>query len=294
MYTVEVFDNELVAIRNAELRALVRHALESAPAYFWTAPASSTGKHHPPDSNGVGGLVRHTLKGIWFTVKFCEAYDIQHDSSVAAFVLHDWTKFGLEAKMETGRNRPFYKDHARICAKQLSGHYAGWIEHLSIPDSEPLSALWSEMCSSIQTHMGRWGPEPPVTAQQWIVHLADMAASEKHFIAIQFQNDTTSDTQEPVTLPPMRVSQDRIIDVDGISTMNFGKYAKGEKKTVAWVVKNDPGYTKWVLGYHEKPFEPCVIDAFIDALEVVGDNSGLTDVLDSAADRKSEEFWDAF
>ncbi len=283
MYKVDFFKNEIALIRNPPLRTLVSLALEAAPEYFWSAPASSTGKHHPLDSNGVGGLVRHTCKVVWFAVKFCDAHNLQSDISIVAALLHDYTKFGFGPEMETGKNRPFYENHASICADHLMETFA---------ISDELTEEWRAICQCIRTHMGRWGPEPPVTAQQWIVHLADMAASEKHFIAVKFQDDKPQslDTQDDISLPPVQASQGKIIEIDDNLVVNFGKY-RGQEKTVEWVVENDRSYVNWILGPHDKPFDDIVIDAFNDALETLRDNGGL---FDSAADRKSEEFWDAF
>lgn len=57
---IEIFENELNLIKNVDLRKLVELSLQSAPDYFFTIPASSTGKYHPQYALGEGGLVRHT------------------------------------------------------------------------------------------------------------------------------------------------------------------------------------------------------------------------------------------
>lgn len=47
---------ELDQIRDEQIMTFTRYVLEKAPTYFWTVPSSSSGKYHPPQSNGEGGL----------------------------------------------------------------------------------------------------------------------------------------------------------------------------------------------------------------------------------------------
>lgn len=52
---VAVFSAELQLIKNQDLRAFAEYCLARVPEYFFTIPASSTGKYHPPFSLGRGG-----------------------------------------------------------------------------------------------------------------------------------------------------------------------------------------------------------------------------------------------
>ena len=53
----QVFAEELALIENEALKvAVTRYLNEAAPSYFWTAPSSSSGKHHSRFDAGEGGL----------------------------------------------------------------------------------------------------------------------------------------------------------------------------------------------------------------------------------------------
>lgn len=47
-------------------RKFVQTMLPAVPPYFYTVPASSTGKYHPRYTLGSGGLLRHTKAAIKF------------------------------------------------------------------------------------------------------------------------------------------------------------------------------------------------------------------------------------
>ena len=51
-----MFEKELELICSDEIRKMVELTLEKVPEYFYTIPASTTGKYHPAYSLGVGGL----------------------------------------------------------------------------------------------------------------------------------------------------------------------------------------------------------------------------------------------
>ena len=52
------FANELNDIQDDNLRQFAAQLLANAPEYFFTIPASSSGKHHPYFAREVGGLVK--------------------------------------------------------------------------------------------------------------------------------------------------------------------------------------------------------------------------------------------
>ena len=60
----EVFENEIVLIKDEDIRDSLRTLIDKIPDYFFTIPASSTGKYHPLYATGDGGLVRHTKAAV--------------------------------------------------------------------------------------------------------------------------------------------------------------------------------------------------------------------------------------
>ena len=60
----EVLQKELDFISNDVIHDFVSVALDKLPEYFWSVPASSSGKYHPSYALGNGGLVRHTIAAV--------------------------------------------------------------------------------------------------------------------------------------------------------------------------------------------------------------------------------------
>ncbi len=156
--------------------AFTLRALAKAPEYFWTIPASSTGKYHPKISQGEGGLLRHTIAAVKIALELFRAYpDLtknQQDNIIIALILHDTIKKGWPEEKYT-----------------VSGHEL--LPRAYYKDLEPLigSVIYNEIMDLISTHMGIWDknqtpPEPEPEhriSPAEIVHLADYLSSRKIF-----------------------------------------------------------------------------------------------------------------
>ena len=166
-------------IRHSAFRKLTERALEKAPAAFWTAPASTSGKYHPADSLGQGGLVRHTRKVFRLTLDLLDmrgvsVNDTAHSIALSAALLHDSWKV-----LDEGQHSVF--EHPILAALAVN-------ELLPKFSDEITSREGMLLCQAIRTHMGRWTtskystytlPEP----SSWLdvlVHTADYLASRKH------------------------------------------------------------------------------------------------------------------
>lgn len=95
----ETFRTELDTITNSNIRQFCIDMLEDAPDYFFTVPASSTGKYHPKFAQGEQGLIRHTkaLVGIANDLLALEQFDFDNDTKDmirVAGILHDAKKHG--------------------------------------------------------------------------------------------------------------------------------------------------------------------------------------------------------
>jgi hypothetical protein len=164
---------EVGTIVDMDLRAFVFKALEKVPETFWEIPASSTGKHHPEQSNGPGGLVRHILAGLYFVRELCIPYSAtqeEKDACVAAMILHDVGKAIAEP-------------HDIVWATQLrwiAGKNDSWILQAAIAGVRWHMGPWST--GSTMCHNDEKGdkvfPDHFSRIEQ-IVHLADYAASRK-------------------------------------------------------------------------------------------------------------------
>lgn len=96
MYDAYLFQSAIALIEDRGLANFVWYFLNrETDSKFFSAPSSSTGKHHPPEDNGVGGLMRHNLKAIQVGICLSRLYEIskeQRDLVIAAVILHDTYK----------------------------------------------------------------------------------------------------------------------------------------------------------------------------------------------------------
>ena len=168
--------------------------LEELPNYFWNEPASSSGKHHPEYGLGEGGLARHSLMVYRWLKMFLEANE--QDMSeflpgmVVACLFHDCCKRGLSDKVDL-EHTAF--EHPLLAAKFVLDRAEKFaVENKmlleeSIEDEDAFKHNVAVAVSAIETHMGKFNTSKhsevvlprPKTAIQYMVHLADYAASRK-------------------------------------------------------------------------------------------------------------------
>jgi 23S rRNA maturation-related 3'-5' exoribonuclease YhaM len=175
---LEVFTYELNHIKDQKIRKFTEKALEILPSYFWSIPASSTGKHHPQYALGQGGLSRHVKSAVrialeLFNLSMFKYSDTQKDIIISALLLHDGAKSGIP------QTKYSVHDHPLIVCDYILQHK----EICNILDEKTLNVL----LDCIRSHMGQWTttkfskvvlPEPK-SGMQNFVHMADYLASRK-------------------------------------------------------------------------------------------------------------------
>ena len=188
----DYFKKEYSYIKNPRYVENLKIKVDLLPDYFFTVPASSTGKYHPEFSLGDGGLLRHSK----FAAKL--AHEMYSDESITgifnqdekdlmifALLLHDGLKSGLEKSEYTKFEHPI-----------LMANYIR-------DNSDKLSLTKGEIefiTSCIETHMGPWitdyqGNEilkKPVNKYQKYVHMCDFLASRK-FINTKYKDNDLLD-----------------------------------------------------------------------------------------------------
>lgn len=188
----DYFKKEYSYIKNPRYVENLKIMVDLLPDYFFTVPASSTGKYHPEFSLGDGGLLRHSK----FAAKL--AHEMYSDESITgifnqdekdlmifALLLHDGLKSGLEKSEYTKFEHPI-----------LMANYIR-------DNSDKLSLTKGEIefiTSCIETHMGPWitdyqGNEilkKPVNKYQKYVHMCDFLASRK-FINTKYKDNDLLD-----------------------------------------------------------------------------------------------------
>ena len=225
----EIFNSVLNTFENEDIRKFAVDRLNNASDYFFSVPASSSGKYHPKISLGEGGLVRHTVAVVRFLNHMLAVESIgnqfssrERDLLRVAAICHDMCKSGTQADYEKNNHTKF--DHPLMEANDIRN------SKLLPPDEIELIA------HCIESHMGQWNTDKrnpgivlpkPQDKYQIIVHLADYLASRKD-IEMSFEN-----------LPETKKGQDHDINT---WILPFGKH-KG--KTLIQVYKEDPSYVTW-------------------------------------------------
>lgn len=170
-------------IENPTIRCAVLKHLDETPDYYWSIPASSSGKYHPAYTLGPGGLVRHTIAACRLYLDLLETLNppllkgapaLPHlrDHGLAALIVHDTWKSGFHSGQTTF-------EHPLIAAAHFT-HAA-----LSIGLSPENTR---EISDAITRHMGKWNTSRhssaklpiPTTLLQHLVHTADYLASRPH------------------------------------------------------------------------------------------------------------------
>lgn len=177
----EYFLTELNLIKSESIRDFTTRMLDVAPPYFSEVPSSSTGKYHPEQSLGQGGLLRHTQAVVYMANELCRSEDItgeERDAVIAACLLHDIVKYGLLKGKHTTQ------DHDYVGAYFINAQ----AKKMNLEDTPMLK----EILGGIAWHMGIWSKRfngqavkkypDDFTRVERIVHLADYIASRKELM----------------------------------------------------------------------------------------------------------------
>ena len=188
MDKVSFFRKELSYILNSRYVENARKIIEMLPDYFFSVPASSTGKYHPEFSLGESGLVRHTKAAVRIAYELCNNESIgnvfnndEKDLMLIALIVHDGCKSGLEKTEYTVVNHPL------IVSKLIKDNH----DKLTLTDGEI-----NFLCTCIESHMGPFNKDfkgntilpLPMNKYQKFVHMCDFLSSKK-FLNIKFQDN---------------------------------------------------------------------------------------------------------
>ena len=190
---VLTFQNELMWIKNKEIRIFAVNMIGRLPDYFFVVPASSTGKYHPEYSLGEGGLVRHTKSAVLIakTLLDLEQYqneynEEQRDIMLTALLLHDGVKHGLNGSKYT------VSTHPTEMVDYINDYL---IKHNDINPWDDIITTIRMVCDCIASHMGEWNKDyktkeeilpKPESDMQKFVHMCDFLASRK-FLEVNFE-----------------------------------------------------------------------------------------------------------
>ncbi len=195
---IEMLQNEILTIKNKNIRDVITEVLQNAPTYFWEIPASSTGKHHPEYALKENGLVNHIRAGIMLiedtfknntimNVFFPEGHsELIKDCIRGAYLIHDCCKSGLD-------NVPV--PHTCIEHPLLVKELTKKIKKSTIMKlSEQERSCLSYMMGAVEKHMGEWITDckgnkildTPKNGLEKFIHMVDYYASRK-FLEVNFE-----------------------------------------------------------------------------------------------------------
>ncbi len=188
-----MFDVELGYIHDKKIREAAAKLVSMLPDYFYSVPASSTGKYHPKCSNVEGGLLNHTKIAIRYAKELFDNAMLfnnfsEHDQDlvIVALMMHDGFKHGLT------KEKYVRFDHPLISANFVKEH--GEEVGLTKDDCMLLHDI-------IASHMGVFNTSNysdvvlplPKTAMQKFVHMCDDLASKK-FLNVEFKDHNIVDS----------------------------------------------------------------------------------------------------
>lgn len=185
-YNKETLMNMASSISSYFVKDFLSKMLDKIPEYFYTVPASSTGKYHPDYALGNGGLVRHTIAAVKIALSLFDDPALsrysrdQKDMIIAALILHDTVKHGLTKNEYTVHEHPMLVE--RLWDPSM-------MEAITPDQIEMVETIFG----CIRSHMGPWTtsnyskielpkPEGPMAT---FVHLCDYLAS-RNFLEVNF------------------------------------------------------------------------------------------------------------
>ena len=170
------FKKAIALIHSDYIREAVKQVLAATPKQFFTAPSSSSGKHHPQDEISEGGLMLHTLRVVkmadhiaglpWNWAELKKRNHLGYDVLIASAILHDCCKSGREWGDHTGKEHPMLAAQlvVEVCGKNRTtkGIANTIAAHMGYANKD---RVWDE------------NPTPIITLCQRLLHEADYLAS---------------------------------------------------------------------------------------------------------------------
>ena len=184
----EMFLDELSYIKEEKRSEALLNIINLLPDYWFSEPASSTGKYHPEYALGDGGLLRHSKAAMRIGFELLNDPCIgdkyttkEKDLMLMSLLVHDGLKLGLPKEKYTRFDHPILMANYIIENHEKIG--------LEKQDAE-------FMADVIKTHMGPWTTdyngnevlEKPKNKYQNFVHMCDFLASRKCLL-VSFDQD---------------------------------------------------------------------------------------------------------
>lgn len=191
----EMFMLKVMEIEDTTLQSAAVKMVEDMPDYFWTIPASSSGKYHPSCDLGDGGLVRHSIMvytcaiDLVISEMFVRDTPTNRDIARVAALFHDAWKNGV-ADDDGNFGDHTVHEHPKYASDFVRKHLedAG-VDQLKV----------DMIAGAVYTHMGKWcvskysdvALSKPRTDFEKMIHIADYVASRKYIGGLEEWKEDT-------------------------------------------------------------------------------------------------------
>lgn len=193
---LEIYGDLLSKFTNKTVSKIVRDIITETPTIFFGMSVSASGKYHPKETNGLMGLVKHSIAVlmtteelmantvIMSTLGFSDLNELDKEIILAAALLHDNAKYGPDEYDYNNTGKIWTRGDHPILVDKIAEN-AG-LHKLTGDDREILDRI----IKIIESHMGEWNTyrdsnwkshkmPVPETPEQVLVHLADYQVSRK-------------------------------------------------------------------------------------------------------------------
>ncbi len=168
-------EDEISHIDDDNLRVAVATCVEDYWEKMKILSASTSGKYHPPEERGPGGMVLHIRRMCNLAIQLDRHLALsmyEKDLLIAGCILHDISNCVIAQIDENGRvtkNDKLFKEHHSLLSAQIA------IDYLIKQGVEPTSDMALELHGMIASHMGYWyeGWRKPVTKLELVLSLLD-------------------------------------------------------------------------------------------------------------------------
>lgn len=250
---LSLFANELNDIQDNNLRQFAVQLLVNAPEYFFTVPASSSGKYHPYFAREVGGLVKHTRCVIFYAECNAESFNFDShikDLAIIAALAHDIKKQGNN---NTGSHTVW--EHPELAYNYVLEMQKTNSHLISVEDATIIA-------NAILCHMGKWQHDAqftrgkkafplPTTLFDYAIQSADYMASRVELTGFAFRptdgvivRGYETLNEEKTTVETSPVQTESVPSDVGDTIFPFGKHAG---KTIREVAAHHPDYIDWMI-----------------------------------------------
>lgn len=281
---IKLFINEINDIKGEKVRKFAEELIGNADDYFFSVPASSSGKYHPQFDLGLGGLVRHTRCVAFFAKAMAESLDFDDgttDLLIIAALAHDIRKQGDN----TGHT---VREHPILASK--------YVKDLNKSNKFLTKSQVDMICGAIESHMGKWENKKeflkfnesaypmPKTDFEKALQAADYVASRKEILDFNFRPTEQVIVEE--------VEPKKYEGEPGDYVINFGKKYGGQNKTIREIheseKQNDPSrstYIEWMVTCDDFHFVEAqeMARKYLDSLnkkDIITENKASTSEVD--------------